>query len=60
MLNPNSIPWKLKILMSQIEAMKLQVRDWEIVQIPRERNDVADTLAKSGVFRRNALLVNYD
>ena len=31
-----------------------------IVIYPRECNDIADALAKSGVFRRDTLLVKYD
>ena len=59
-LNPNSIPWKLKKFMSHIEAFKLQLKSCQIVQIPRQCNTVADALAKSGVFRRNVLMVKYD
>ena len=59
-LNPNSMPWKLKIFMSHIKALKLQLGSWQKVQIPRECNDVADALAKSDVFHRNILMVKYD
>ena len=49
----------MKKIMSHIEFFKAQLKELEVLHIPREGNDMADALAKSGVFRRNDLLVFY-
>ena len=46
--------------MSHIEALKLQVGSWQLVQIPRECNVITDALTKFGVFLKNDLMIKYD
>ena len=45
--------------MSQIVAYKAMLIGWDIMYILREGNDIADDLAKSGVYRQSDLLVFY-
>ena len=56
---PQSTPWRMKKFISHIESLKLQLFSWHIAHIPREINDVADGLAKSGVNRLNSLFLVY-
>ncbi|XVF55004.1 hypothetical protein PTKIN_Ptkin06aG0001700 [Pterospermum kingtungense] len=58
--NPDKTPCRMRNLMAIIENMKLQVIGWSISHILREANKVADKLAKSGVKRRNDLVVYLD
>ena len=53
-------PWALKKIMSQIVAYKAMLIEWDIFHILREGNDIADGLAKSGVYRQSELLVFYE
>ena len=56
---PQSAPWRMKKYISHIESLKLQLSSWHIDHIPREMNDVADSLAKSGVNRLISLFLVY-
>ena len=58
-LNPSGAPWFMKRHMTLIENYKQQLLSCEFVFIPREGNDMADALAKSGVFRQHDLVVLY-
>ena len=49
----------MKKYISHIEVLKSQLKEWDTVYIPRDSNEMADALAKAGVFRRNELLVFY-
>ena len=49
----------MKKFISHIKSIKLQLSSWQIVHIPREINDVADGLTKSGVNRLNSLFLVY-
>ena len=49
----------MKKIMSHIEFFKSQLKELEVLHILREGNNMADALAKSGVFRKNDLLVFY-
>ena len=49
----------MKKYISHIETLKTQLKEWGLVHIPRENNEMADVLAKAGVFRGNDLLVFY-
>ena len=49
----------MKKIMGHIKNFKEQLLGWEIVFIPREGNDLADALAKSGVSRHHDLVVFY-
>ena len=60
MLNPSGSPWVMKKFMAQMEYYKQQVLSCEFVFIPREGNDVADALAKSGVSRQHDLVILYE
>ena len=60
MLNPSGVPWSMKRHMAHIELYKLQLLSCDCIFIPREGNVMADTLAKSGVFRIHDLTVLYD
>ncbi|XWS73220.1 hypothetical protein CRYUN_Cryun02cG0108300 [Craigia yunnanensis] len=53
------MPWTMKKHISHIKAFKGQLVGWDIVHIPREGNDIADKLAKSGVNRLFELVVVY-
>ncbi|XVE98963.1 hypothetical protein REPUB_Repub03eG0155000 [Reevesia pubescens] len=44
-----------KKLIALVESLKLDVVNWQISYVPREINDFADGLAKSGVSRSNNL-----
>ena len=57
--NPQTVPWRMKKYISHIEVLKSQLKEWDTVYIPRDSNEMADALAKAGVFRRNELLVFY-
>ena len=46
--------------MAHIEILKDQMVGWDIVHIPREGNELADALAKSGVSRQFDLKVLYE
>ncbi|XVE91173.1 hypothetical protein DITRI_Ditri20bG0132900 [Diplodiscus trichospermus] len=48
-LRPNSAPWRLRNFINHIENLKLMIRDWRIVHVLRECNQVADNLAKEAV-----------
>lgn len=48
---PNSVPWRFKKWMLQIEAFKRKVSGWQIKHVLREGNKDTDTLAKEGVNR---------
>ena len=50
----------MKRFMGQMEYYKQQVLSCEFVFIPREGNDVADALAKSGVSRQHDLVILYE
>ncbi|XVF65299.1 hypothetical protein PTKIN_Ptkin09bG0237200 [Pterospermum kingtungense] len=50
-LNPGTVPWQVRCIILQIEFFKTKVQNWSIVHTHREANDVADNLAKDGVFR---------
>ncbi|OMO71419.1 hypothetical protein COLO4_28267 [Corchorus olitorius] len=41
----------------RIEALKKIIKDWSIVRVPRECNEIADALAKARVGREDQLLV---
>ena len=60
MHNPNDAPWSMKRHMTHIEIYKNQLLSCDYVFIPREGNDMADVLAKSGVSRLHDLVVIYD
>ena len=49
----------MKKIISHIEALKTQLKEWDLVLIPRESNEMVDVLAKAGVFRSSDLLVSY-
>ena len=57
--DPQSVPGKMKKYISHIEALKTQLKEWGLVHISRENNEMADFLAKAAVFRDNDLLVFY-
>ena len=57
--NPQTVFWRMKKYISHIEVLKSQLKEWDTVYIPRDSNEMADALAKAGVFRRNELLVFY-
>ena len=59
-LYPQGTPWALKKIMSQIVAYKAMLIEWDIMHILREGNDIADGLAKSGVYIQSDLLVYYE
>ena len=46
--------------MSHIVAYKAKLIECDIFHILREGNDIADGLAKSGVYRQSELLVFYE
>ena len=58
-LHPQGAPWTMKNQISHIETLKGLVIGWDIVHTPRECNEIADALAKSGVTRTSDLLVSY-
>ena len=60
MLNLSGTPWAMKRYMGQMEYFKQQLLSCIFVFIPREGNDMADALAKSGVSRQQDLLVLYE
>ena len=60
MLNPLVAPWSMKRHMAHIEICKQQLLSCDFVFIPRERNDMTDALAKSGVFRQHDFVFIYE
>ncbi|XVF07574.1 hypothetical protein REPUB_Repub06bG0151200 [Reevesia pubescens] len=55
--NVVSIPWRLKRFSYLLESFKLAIPGWRVVHVLRERNTVADGLAKAGVLRSFPLLL---
>ncbi|XVF41915.1 hypothetical protein PTKIN_Ptkin01aG0319200 [Pterospermum kingtungense] len=49
--HPQTAPWRLRKWVVHIENLKLQPIEWKVVHILRERNGIADGLAKAGVSR---------
>ena len=60
MLNPSESPWVMKRFVAQMEYLKQQLLGCDFVFTPREGNNMADALAKSGVARQNDLVVSYE
>ncbi|XVE57716.1 hypothetical protein DITRI_Ditri04bG0111700 [Diplodiscus trichospermus] len=54
-LSPTEAPWKLRKTISYIESLKSLIPRWQLRHVYRECNEVADNLAKSGVYRINDL-----
>ncbi|XVF45253.1 hypothetical protein PTKIN_Ptkin02bG0190300 [Pterospermum kingtungense] len=48
---PSAVAWKVRNLINHLENLKLKINNWEIVHTYREANQVADSLAKEGVYR---------
>ena len=59
MRNPNGAPWAMKRFMAQMEYFKQQLLSCDFASIPREGNNLADALAKSGVSRQHDLIILY-
>ncbi|XVE60101.1 hypothetical protein DITRI_Ditri05aG0100000 [Diplodiscus trichospermus] len=55
--NPNLVPWRIRNIINHIENLKLQVKEWRIGHVFRERNQEAEKLAKEGINRESGLLV---
>ncbi|WRX10455.1 Ribonuclease H domain - like 6 [Theobroma cacao] len=58
--NPNEAPWKMRKWILHIESLKKSVPRWEANHILREKNQVADHLAKEGVQRPVDLINIFD
>ncbi|XVE86926.1 hypothetical protein DITRI_Ditri18aG0074600 [Diplodiscus trichospermus] len=59
--DPASAPWKLRNIVSQVENLKKKrLVGWSVQHTYRERNYLADGLAKTGVQRTRDLVVSYD
>ncbi|XVE66909.1 hypothetical protein DITRI_Ditri08aG0118000 [Diplodiscus trichospermus] len=58
--DPKMAPWRLRKSVTQIINVGESLPDWSIVHSPRERNVLADSLAKSGIGRNNNLVVSYN
>ncbi|XVE77075.1 hypothetical protein DITRI_Ditri13aG0032800 [Diplodiscus trichospermus] len=58
--NPTSVPWRLRWIVVQIENLKLQFSNWTIKHVLREANELANSLAKSGVHRLEDMVVFHD
>ncbi|XVE50461.1 hypothetical protein DITRI_Ditri01bG0164000 [Diplodiscus trichospermus] len=56
-IKPELAPWRVRKFISHIENLKLQIKEWDLVHEHREKNQVADYLAKEGVNRADNLLV---
>ena len=50
------VPWRMKLISNQIEALKFRVKGVSFVHIFREANSVADSLAKAGISRSSDLV----
>ncbi|XVF55660.1 hypothetical protein PTKIN_Ptkin06aG0054600 [Pterospermum kingtungense] len=48
-LNPRSVPWRMRYIVQQIESLKLLVPRWSIQHVMREGNVNANELAKGRV-----------
>ncbi|XVF04122.1 hypothetical protein REPUB_Repub05bG0054800 [Reevesia pubescens] len=53
----DSMPWKLRKFCSFIDSLKGAVIRWKVQLVYRESNDIADGLAKAGVYRTDNLTV---
>ena len=59
MRDPSGAPWAMKRFMAQMEYFKQQLLSCDFASIPREGNNLADALAKSGVSRQHDLIILY-
>ncbi|XVE50293.1 hypothetical protein DITRI_Ditri01bG0150200 [Diplodiscus trichospermus] len=50
-LEPKSAPWKLRSIILDIEQFKTHIHIWQIIHTLRDCNNVADGLARAGVYR---------
>ncbi|XVF85746.1 hypothetical protein PTKIN_Ptkin17bG0142100 [Pterospermum kingtungense] len=53
----SSAPWRVFNFINHIETLKMQVIDWKVNHMFRELNEVADNLAKEGVYRLSDMIV---
>ena len=60
MTNPSEASWRMKRHMGHIVTLKQELLCCEFVYIPREANEMADVLAKSGVTRQHDLVALFD
>ena len=60
MNNPSETPWRMKRHLAHIESYKQQLLSCDIIYIPREGNEMADVLAKSGVSRQHDLVAFFE
>ncbi|XVE67935.1 hypothetical protein DITRI_Ditri09bG0027600 [Diplodiscus trichospermus] len=55
--DPKSAPWRMRRFVTQIINAGDSLLEWSIIHSTREKNVVADSLAKSGVRRIDDLVV---
>ncbi|XVF83529.1 hypothetical protein PTKIN_Ptkin16aG0496200 [Pterospermum kingtungense] len=53
---PSIAPWAMRRFFNQIEALKSGVQNWRVIHVNRERNFMANTLAKEAVLREDELI----
>ncbi|OMO83173.1 hypothetical protein COLO4_22651 [Corchorus olitorius] len=56
---PNSVPWIHRQILFQIKGLKKKIKNWSVVHVFREMYGIADTLAKSRVYRRSDILPSF-
>ncbi|KAK6261310.1 hypothetical protein QUC31_007126 [Theobroma cacao] len=55
-INPHQVPWKLRGTAMKIKCLKPLIANWCARKIPLSANEVADSLAKSGIGRQTDLI----
>ncbi|EOY27536.1 Uncharacterized protein TCM_029377 [Theobroma cacao] len=54
--DPKNAPWQMRKWVLNIEGLRRQINEWQVVHILSETNKDADNLAKAGVCRSDDLL----
>ncbi|XVE89676.1 hypothetical protein DITRI_Ditri20bG0015100 [Diplodiscus trichospermus] len=49
-LNPKSAPWRVQKFINHIENVKSRIKEWKLQHIPREYNQIANSLEKGILF----------